>query len=149
MPELDFLSERMKAAGMRLTAPRKRLMAVLESAERPLSAEEILESDGSGSLDLVTIYRNLAAFCEQGFAQGIQLENGKQLFEIKHGEHDHHHHIVCRRCHRVVQLDVCIGNELEKYARDMGYSEVTHTFEIFGVCRECAAETNTTSGHPG
>ncbi len=131
---------------MRLTNPRKRLVAVLESAGRPLSAEEIMDFDGSGSLDLVTVYRNMAAFCEHRLAQVIHLENGKQLFEIRRYEDDHHHHIVCRRCHNVVRLDLCFGGELEKYARDMGYSEVTHTFEVFGVCRACA---KTTGGHPG
>lgn len=122
---------------MRLTNPRKRLIEVLESAKRPLSAEEILRFDGSGSLDLVTIYRNMAVFCELGFTQTIQLETGKQLFELKQGDHDHHHHIVCRQCHRVVRLDLCFGGELEKYAREMGYTDVTHTFEVFGVCEDC------------
>jgi Fe2+ or Zn2+ uptake regulation protein len=132
------LNERIKASGMRLTNPRKRLTAVLESADRPMSAEEIMASESQGALDLVTVYRNLAAFCEHGFVQTLHLENGKQLFEIQRGEHDHHHHIICRKCHSVIRLDLCFGNELEKYARDKGFTEVTHAFEIYGVCPDCA-----------
>lgn len=105
-----------------------------------MSAEEILECDDSKSLDLVTIYRNMALFCEKGFTQVIHLENGKQLFEIQKSEDDHHHHIVCRVCHNVVRLDLCFGSELEKYAKGLGFTEVTHTFEIFGVCASCSGK---------
>ncbi len=143
---MSLFEDKIKSSGMRLTKPRKRLIALLESAERPMSAEEIVNFDEEGSLDLVTIYRNMAVFCQQGFAQVIQLENGKQLFEIKRGEGDHHHHIVCRRCHHVVKLDLCFGNEFEKYAYELGYRDVTHTFEIFGTCADCAKTTTAGQG---
>lgn len=123
---------------MRLTEPRKALLIILEQADRPLSAEEILASSGDNrALDLVTIYRNMTAFCELGIVQTVKLENGKQLFELQRHEDDHHHHIVCRKCHSVVRLDLCFGGELEKYAQSQGFSELTHTIEVFGVCEDC------------
>ena len=123
---------------MRLTEPRKALLTILEQADRPMSAEQIMAAGGdSQSLDLVTIYRNLSTFCDLGMAQTIQLENGKQLFELQKSEQDHHHHIVCRKCHSVVRLDLCFGGELEKYAQSLGFSDLNHTIEVFGVCADC------------
>ena len=128
---------RLKAAGRRLTTPRRRLLEALGRASRPLSAEELQASSGE-AVDLVTVYRNLAVFAEQGMVQSIQLEGGKQLFELQRSASDHHHHIVCRRCHEVERLDLCFGSELEKYARSKGFSELTHTIEVFGLCPTCA-----------
>jgi len=132
------MEARIKAAGLRLTEPRRRILRILEAAQRPMAAEDILAASSGRTLDLVTVYRNMAAFAEHNLVQVLHLENGKQLFELKRGEHDHHHHIICRNCHNVVRLDLCFGSELEKYAREMGYKDVSHTFEVFGVCRDCA-----------
>ena len=120
---------------MRVTEPRKRLVKLMAGASRPLSAEEMHAAAG-GALDLVTIYRNMAVFVEQGVAQPIHLENGKQLFELTQ-KGDHYHHIICRKCHRTERLELCFGGELERYATRKGFSELNHTIEVYGVCQDC------------
>jgi Fe2+ or Zn2+ uptake regulation protein len=62
--------------------------------------------------------------------------DGSYRYEFNTGEH-HHHHIVCRSCHRVETLDFCVADGLERMARQLGYANVTHTLEIFGICAEC------------
>ena len=66
------------------------------------------------------------------------------------GEH-HHHHIICRTCRSVETLDFCVADGLERMARKLGYANVTHTLEVFGICVECqrtpAADPATTA-HP-
>jgi Fe2+ or Zn2+ uptake regulation protein len=37
----------------------------------------------------------------------------------------------------VVTLDVCFADGLERMVRQMGYANVTHTLEIFGICAVC------------
>lgn len=134
------ITDKLKAAGLRITQPRRRLISILEQAERPLSADEILAFAPDHDLDLVTVYRNVTLLCELGLAQSVQLENGKQLFELQADEDDHHHHIICRHCHAVVRLDLCFGAELEKYARSFGFSELNHTIEVHGTCTNCASQ---------
>ena len=50
----------------------------------------------------------------------------------------HHHHVVCRHCGRGTEVEL---PDLERWAEttasDLGYSDVTHTVEIFGVCADC------------
>lgn len=120
---------------LRVTEPRKQLIRLMARARHPLSAEEIHDL-GQGALDLVTIYRNMAVFIEQGVAQPIQLENGKQLFELTR-KNDHYHHIICRKCHSTERLELCFGGELERYATKKGYSALNHTIEVYGVCEKC------------
>jgi Fe2+ or Zn2+ uptake regulation protein len=64
--------------------------------------------------------------------------DGSYRYEFNTGEH-HHHHIICRVCHGVETLDLCMADALERMARQMGYANVTHTLEIFGVCKKCQA----------
>lgn len=127
----------LKNLGLRVTQPRLEVIKVLVAADRPMSAEDILQALPKKSLDLVTIYRNMSLFAENGLVQVIQLESGKQLFELMESG-EHHHHIVCRACHRTVRLDLCFGGELEKMAQAQGFSELSHTIEVFGVCGDCS-----------
>ena len=50
----------------------------------------------------------------------------------------HHHHLVCRSCGATVEVE---GPAVEKWTRSVaaahGYSDVSHTLEIFGTCGAC------------
>lgn len=135
----DSALDVLRSEGMRITEPRKALLQFLVERERPVSAEEVHESLGQASSDLVTVYRNLEAFEKAGIVQRVMTESGKALFEII-GENHHHHHILCRKCHRAEKLDVCEVERLEQLACDLGYSEVKHVLELYGVCSDCRDE---------
>lgn len=127
--------DRIVASGLRMTAARRQLIEILAGSERPLSVED-LSQRSKGKFDLVTIYRNLEVFREVGIVEVILLENGKTIFELT-GEHDHSHHIVCRHCWKTERIDFCMGGELERYASSRGYSNLSHTIEVFGECSDC------------
>lgn len=125
--------------GQRLTRPRLAVMEVLNDAELPLKAEEIRKRAGLAETDLVTVYRNLEALRAHHLIQGIVLEDGAQLFEaVRPGRH--FHHVVCRLCHRTEPLETCTGHELEAEAERLGFGDISHVIEVFGVCRDCRAE---------
>lgn len=126
---------RITDSGLRMTAPRRQLIEILAESERPLSVED-LSQRSKGKFDLVTIYRNLEVFRELGIVEVILLENGKNLFELT-GEHDHSHHIVCRHCLKAERIEFCMGGELERYASSRGFSNLSHTIEVFGECPDC------------
>ncbi|TVP75835.1 MAG: transcriptional repressor [Puniceicoccaceae bacterium] len=130
--------KRITEAGLRMTGARRQLIEILSESERPLSIED-LSQRSQGKFDLVTIYRNLEVFRELGIVEVILLENGKTLFELT-GEHDHSHHIVCRNCLKTERIDFCMGGELERYASSRGYSNLSHTIEVFGECPDCESK---------
>ena len=57
---------------------------------------------------------------------------------------EHHHHLVCRRCGAAVEIE---GPAVETWAHEVaerhGFSELRHTVEIFGLCRDCSSQIDT------
>lgn len=132
--------QRLKECGLRLTRNRENLVEVLARAEQPLSADELRQKAGFAETDLVTVYRNLEAFQSAGILQRIPLENGSQLFELTDLD-DHYHHLICRQCHKAERLDVCLGDQLSKQAASLGYMQIKHVLEVYGICGDCATQT--------
>ncbi len=122
--------------GHRITGPRKALLSVLTSEHGPFTAEELhCKLSGKGG-DPVTVYRGLAALEEANLVRRCDFGDGVYRYEYNSGEH-HHHHIICRSCSSVQILEVCFADALENLVRQMGYSNVTHTLEIFAICKAC------------
>ncbi len=132
----DTAISSLKKEKLRITEPRKALLQLLVEVSKPLSAEELHENLGSDHFDLVTVYRNLEAFENAGIANRIPTESGKSLYELNAEQH-HYHHIICRKCHHTEKLDSCEVMKLETLAKDLGYSEITHVLELYGVCENC------------
>ena len=127
----------LKNKGMRLTEPRKAILQVLADEARPLSVEELHQQvNQTHNCDLATVYRNMETCLDAGILQKCMLENGKILYELV-DEKDHHHHIICRKCEKTERIDLCLGGEMEAYGEKMGFSEVGHILELYGVCADC------------
>jgi len=134
--KLDSALNELRSGRRRVTEPRKALLRLLLESDKPVSAEEAHLALGPDRHDLVTVYRNLETFEKAGIATRIPTESGKSLYEINEVE-SHHHHIICRKCHKAEKLDVCEAEKLEELAARLGYSDVTHVLELYGVCEEC------------
>ena len=53
----------------------------------------------------------------------------------------HHHHLVCRGCgHTVEVAGPAVEQWADRMADDHGFSDVSHTLEIFGTCAQCRGE---------
>jgi Fur family ferric uptake transcriptional regulator len=63
------------------------------------------------------------------------LGDGITRYELK-GEH-HHHHVVCKRCKLVKPIDKCGITVIESWVKKMGYTDVAHRLEFFGICPHC------------
>jgi Fur family ferric uptake transcriptional regulator len=86
---------------------------------------------------LTTVYRHLALLTDEGRLDALQTSDGELVYRRCHSE-AHHHHVVCRRCGRGSEVEV---PDLERWAettaQELGYTDVTHTVEIFGLCADC------------
>lgn len=132
----DTAISSLKKERYRITEPRKALLRVLIESEKPLAAEEAHALLGAEQYDLVTVYRNLETFESAGIATRIPTESGKSLYELNEAAH-HHHHIICRKCHKAERLDHCEIEKLEQLASKLGFTEITHVLELYGVCDDC------------
>ena len=93
-------------------------------------------------IGLTTVYRHLAALSEQGSADVVHTADGESQYRLcgvpsADPAVDHHHHVVCRECGRSVEVS---GPEVEEWAARVaaaaGYTDVSHTLEVFGLCPE-------------
>lgn len=103
-----------------------------------LSAQElhaVLRHHGS-TIGLATVYRALADLAESGEADTIQASGGEALFRAC-GQ-SHHHHLICRECGKTVEIAAqTVEAWAESIAAENGFSQTSHTIEIFGTCASC------------
>ncbi|MDR2862575.1 MAG: transcriptional repressor [Puniceicoccales bacterium] len=137
-PNQDYSTaiSRLRARALRITEPRKAMLHILATTTTPVSVENLHHTLGNGTADLVTVYRSIEAFEKAGIVQRHPLESGKNLYSLTN--HAHHHHIMCRECGRIDNIDGCAAERFEKEARKLGYKKISHVFEIYGVCESCA-----------
>lgn len=120
----------------RASSKREAILAALRGEDDFLSAQDIhanLRASGQ-RVGLATVYRALQALHEAGELDALRTESGEVTYRSCESS-GHHHHLVCRRCGRTVEVE---GPAVEKWADAMaakhGYTDVRHTVEIFGVC---------------
>ena len=127
----------LRAAGMRQTPQREAILRVLQSANRPLTVEEIwggMEQQRSG---IPTVYRNLERFIQEGWVESILGQDQVMRFVRCHSA-QHHHHLACEACGRMVEVDICgIEPSLLGMEKSTGFRVTRHQLNIFGICPEC------------
>ena len=134
------IDQDLRAAGHRLTRTRRAVLDVLERTKYPLSATELFErlKRNRVSIDLATVYRTLTVLRELGLVTQVELhQEGQVRFEIQHGR-EHHHHIRCHGCGRIVDLLLCPLKKLTALVeRETQFVVNEHTLEFSGLCPKC------------
>lgn len=99
-----------------------------------LHAEMRRRGDNVG---LTTVYRHLATLADNGTVDVLQIADGEAVYRLC-GTDRHHHHVVCRECGASVEVD---DPDVEAWAAQVaaraGYTDISHTLEVFGTCAVC------------
>ncbi|WP_344417258.1 Fur family transcriptional regulator [Pseudonocardia ailaonensis] len=125
---------------VRATRQRAAVSALLDRLDDFRSAQEIHEElrRGGEGIGLTTVYRTLQTLADGGEVDVLRSAAGEAVYRRCASE-DHHHHLVCRRCGAAEEID---APDVERWTQEVaerhGFSEISHTVEIFGVCRACA-----------
>jgi Fur family ferric uptake transcriptional regulator len=121
-----------------LSHPRLLIYQELSDASSPLSPSEIYQNllKKKKKIGLTSIYRSLELFESLGFV--FKMINGPnvkyKLCELE----NHHHHIVCKSCGSVVELNFCdISDWSKKVTESTGYQVVEHQLNFYGFCKAC------------
>jgi Fur family ferric uptake transcriptional regulator len=135
----DDLAGHLRGKSRKMTGPRRALLAILEKEEHPLTIRELHALLPGKTCDLATVYRSIRLLEEMGLVQRFDFGDGVARFELmRHEQDSHHHHLVCRGCSKVVEIEDCFPSELEeRIAARNGFSRVTHRLEFFGICADC------------
>lgn len=120
----------------RLTRQQRAVLEALAGQAEFRSAQELHEKL-DGSVGLATVYRTLQKLSDAGEVDMLRSADGEAIY--RRCSDTHHHHLVCRSCGATVEVE---GPAVERWTRAMaaehGYSEVSHTLEIFGTCPACS-----------
>tara|TARA_B100000524_G_scaffold299399_1_gene174000 strand:+ start:768 stop:1211 length:444 start_codon:yes stop_codon:yes gene_type:complete len=142
---MQYETDELKKVGLKATLPRIHVLQLLLSNEgEHMSAEVVYRKLYESGIDvnLATIYRVLTQFEEAGLVERHQFDATTSVFELK--PDDHHDHMVCIRCHRVIEY---VSPEIEalqeKIAKDHGFEIVDHTHVIYVTCpnADCIMQT--------
>jgi Fur family ferric uptake transcriptional regulator len=134
----------LRRVGLSVTAQR---LAVLRAVtDRPHStADDIVEVVRTeiGAISRQAVYDALTVFTEKGLVRRIQPAGSPARYESRVG--DNHHHIICRTCGRVADVDCAVGDAPCLTAGDSSGFEVDEAEVIYwGRCPECVAATPAT-----
>lgn len=137
----DDLGPTLREAGLRATAQRIAILAILRSTRDHLSVDQVADQVRSrlGTISQQAVYNVLGALTTAGLARRIEPAGGPALFEGRVA--DNHHHVVCRRCGSVADIECVVGAAPCLEASD------THGFQLdeaeitfWGLCPECQSD---------
>ncbi len=124
----------------RSTQQRVAILQILEGTDEFRSAQEIhkLLEQKKLKVGLATVYRTLQKMAVQEDIDAIRSAHGEIIYRKCGQKEGHHHHLICRQCGITITVDgPTIENWTEKIAKENGFREVSHTLDIFGICKNC------------
>lgn len=132
--------ELLREHGMHVTAQR---LAILRAVEKQphATADDILAYavDEIGSISKQAVYDGLTALCDKGIIRRIQPAGSPARFENRVG--DNHHHLICRSCSLVFDIDCAVGYTPCLTAdHDHGFEIDEAEVVYWGYCASCVAD---------
>lgn len=119
----------------RSTRQRTAVMSLLADIDEFRSAQELhtMLRERGAKVGLTTVYRTLQALADAETIDVMRMPSGEHLY--RRCSSGHHHHLVCRDCGRAVEVaGPAVENWADSVASHHGFTEVSHTLEIFGRC---------------
>jgi Fe2+ or Zn2+ uptake regulation protein len=143
---MTHATDLLRRHGIQVTAQR---LAVLRAvSEQPhITADGVAEAVRAdiGAISRQSVYDALNLLVEEGLLHRIQPEGSPARFEDR--VNDNHHHLICRGCGDVVDIDCVVGAAPCLHAADdQGYDIDEAQVSFWGRCPTCKTENfNTTS----
>lgn len=128
----------LRRAGLRVTAPRLAVLTALAAGAPHASVDALVsavrERLGDGSAQ--TTYNVLRTLTDVGLVRRIEPAGQPGLYELRVG--DNHHHVICRVCGAIADVDCAVGETpCLRAADDSGYEIDEAEIIFWGRCPEC------------
>jgi Fur family transcriptional regulator, ferric uptake regulator len=139
--ENEIFLEHIKKAGLRRTGQRDLILETFLSTEEHLTSEGLywLVHQIDPSIGHTTVYRTLKLLTEAGLAREVRFGDNKTYYE-HHYDHEHHDHMICTECGRVIEF---LSKEIEELqdamAAKFDFVPTHHSLRMWGFCSDCRA----------
>jgi Fur family ferric uptake transcriptional regulator len=123
---------------IRPTRQRQVVTEALSELDQFRSAQDLhtLLTERGETVGLATVYRTLQLLAEAEIVDVVRSDAGESLY--RQCSTGHHHHLVCRACGRTIEIEgPAVERWADRVANEHGYTDVSHTLEIFGNCASC------------
>ena len=137
----------LRGAGLRVTGPRVAVLAAVHDHPHANtdSITGAVREDLGVVVSLQAVYNVLRALVDAGLVRRIQPMGSVARYEARIG--DNHHHVVCRSCGAISDVDCAVGyTPCLTAADDAGYEIDEAEVTYWGRCPECAASASAAAG---
>ena len=139
MDQPGNIAGKLSQQGYRLTPQRMMILSAIESSEDHISAEEIYAQIVARypNVNISTVYRTLELLERLGMVTKTDLGEGRVRYHPL--EQGHHHHLVCRECGAIIDLDESLLAPLKSaLLREHKFIADLRHLAILGRCANCS-----------
>jgi Fur family transcriptional regulator, stress-responsive regulator len=145
----DELATKLRDGGLRVTAPRLAVLAVVTEGKH-MTADHVALAvrERVGTISKQAVYDVLGVLTGAGLVHRIEPAGSPARYETRVG--DNHHHVVCRACGAIADIDCAIGDPpclTPADARGFAIDEAEVTF--WGLCPDCRVATKHSNKEKG
>lgn len=127
----------LKSRGYRATTARRVIIEILVSATHSLPLSAIIDLAVKGKVNRSSVYRGLEVLVKENVA-ALTAPHGTPHYEITASHSQHHHHLNCQSCGRIITIHSPKLEEIIKLLSEKHHFKAhAHTFEITGLCEQC------------
>ncbi|MGM0369944.1 MAG: Fur family transcriptional regulator [Bacillota bacterium] len=135
-----MIKELTAGVDFRITKQREKILDVLISADQHLLAQDIYENlkDNGAKVGLATVYRTLDLFEDTGIVAKRKFNGDSAYYEIKDKHQSNHHHLICKNCGKVIEVEELLSDNLEdKLKEEEGFTVQDLCLQMYGYCEDC------------
>lgn len=137
-----LVEERLRRISQRYTSGRREVVELLAGAGHPVSIEDIAR--GAPELPRSSAYRHLVDLQQAGVVRRVAANDEYSRFELAEDITEHHHHLMCTTCGRVLDItptrafERAMNGYLTSLAAESGFQGIDHRLDVLGACASCA-----------
>ena len=138
MESQQDIAGELQEKGYRLTPQRIMILSAIENSDHHISAEEIYAQIVTKypNVNISTVYRTLELLKKLGLVTETDMGEGRVRYHP--AEKGHHHHLVCRECGAVTDLDESLLAPLKSaILREYKFTADLNHMAILGYCLKC------------
>jgi Fur family ferric uptake transcriptional regulator len=137
----DYAREALKRGGYSRGGAREAVIDFLDRQDCAASAQEIHQGlrDRGRAIGIASVYRSLDALHGLQLVQRLEVGHGEGLYEPLAPTGEHHHHVVCDDCDRIVPFeDRALERAITRLAERVPFEIAGHDVVLHGRCPDCS-----------
>src|ERR1700689_4161874 len=137
----DLVELRLKRADQRYTSGRRAIVELLAAHGHPVSISDIAAE--LPEVPRSSAYRHLIDLQVAGLVRRIAASDEFARFELAEDLTEHHHHLLCTSCGRVIDVtptpafERTVAKMVQELAEKQGFDPISHALDVIGHCADC------------